>query len=97
MKFGSRGREYEQDYALSELFNHIEDYIITNNINEICLRISKIKNIDIERGFKEVTFIANEIPIQEVYYTPPKLDMIPYHSNKFTMKERLKIMLKGKL
>lgn len=97
MKCGSRGKEYEQDYVLSELFNHIEDYIITNDINEICLRISKIKNIDRESGHREVTFIANEIPIQEIHYTPPKLDAIPYHSNKFTMKERLKIMLKGKL
>lgn len=97
MKFGAKGREYEKDYVLSELFNRVEEYIISTNTNEICLRISKTENIDKESGYREVYFIANEIPIQETYYTPPKLDMLPYHPNKFTLKERLKIMLKGKL
>jgi len=50
-----------------------------------------------EQGEEKYHFKINDIAIHEDIYIPPKLEQIPYHSNNFTFKERIKILFKGKI
>lgn len=97
MKFGGRGPEYEKGYVLHELFERISEYILTTNLKEYAFRISRFDDIDEQTGKKRIMFTSNDIPIRETVYTHPKLDNIPFHSSKFTFKERIKILFKGRL
>lgn len=95
MAFISKGLEHEEDYVLYKLFNEISYYILATNKNQYAFIINKCNGIDEKTGKKNVTYISKFIPIQEVVYEPPKSDA--KHVNKFTVKERIKILLKGEL
>lgn len=97
MKFGSKGLKYEEDYVLHQLFEEISGYILTTNQEQYAFIINKYDGIDENTCQRNVTYTSNTIPIREVVYEPPKLDAISYHGNHFTVKERMKILLKGKL
>lgn len=97
MAFISKGLEHEEDYVLYKLFDEISYYVLATNKNQYAFTINKCNGIDEKTGQRNVTYTSKIFPIREVVYEPPKLDTIPYHENKFTLKERIKILLKGKL
>ncbi len=78
--------------------------IILHNLYERLLEEQKIKKAFLiieetifEQGKEKYYFKMNDIAIHEDIYIPPKLEQIPYHSNSFTFKERIKILFKGKI
>lgn len=93
MKFGSLSpnRVEAIDGALQRLYEY---FLIEHDIDK-AFRITegKIHNDDGENNYFKIT----EIPIQERICVPQKLDYNTKDNYKFTIKERIKILFKGKV
>lgn len=75
--------------------------IILHNLYERLLEKPIIKNAFLiteetvfEQGEEKTHFKITDIPIHEDIYVPQKNDTITFHNNKFSFKERIKILLK---
>ena len=97
MKFGSIGLEVEKEMVLRKLFYRLEDYIIEEKQTDYAFRISIFKSRDPYSSDRTIKYIVNEIPITNVTYALPQVRQIPFHNNKFKIKERIKILFRGKL
>lgn len=93
MKLGSRSffRKEALDGLLHRLY---EELLQEATIKKAFLIEESQYNVG---GNDYTYFKLRDIPIREEIYMPREMKTIPYHSNNFTIKERIKILFKGRL